>query len=809
MKLKFNKINGTNANLDYDVLKESIIKKLSATCKEAEVIILNRFPVAISAQTSIDFIVLIKIPDKQNNFYRIKGNDGWMKLKNQIIAVSVIDEFENKKINYQGNTLEIQNHFLTFQEDAKKIKWGLTNYLADKCGLERKFITIHPLIWIKNNNSTITDNNLFIGKQLTYGSIEKVISKNYYYKWSGYKEWQKNDIIFEYHIKEIFEHASKDSEEGYITKKKIDRIQRKFGVKQDEANSIIGTKLVEVKGKAGTGKTSELLKWMLKNSLVGKKGIFLTYNHLLVYDIASQLKSHSNRLGNNIKKASTTCYTIHAYFYNVAKKLGVLLLMSETRINELTSILDKRWVEIEAFFNRERKSSDTSLSWLKMRVQNNWQVNQGIKREAILFIQHIENHKFLPNQKETLKLFKSFSDNKTNRLRNLESSNIFLKDYVEVLRRVRQATTNLDEFLKDLDVESKYELLHTTLDLKNEIKNNDGKIDFEKLKTRYKKGISSFSWGRIAYIDEAQDCHPFERDILFNLFGPENCVIANGGKEQLIRYSELCNWHISQNRKIDYHIYPKQSKSLRMKPAIAALVNHIAKWYDIDLTIEPLETEDHGHIYISNTNKVDEQVAILDELHKIGERQGCTSYESLILLKPADSDSNKNMVDEVINVTSSVKVNEYNNIVNDSEKQKKHWELVSKAKEKLPEVYFWNATGNVDKRNLAVPGSLSVRSIYYASCRGIEAWSVMCFRLDTFFEKKANEDDADNYLLNDLFEQLTPYQRREKYAATWVLMAITRSMENCYIQLLNPKSSIYHCIRDFYSKNKNYVSIRN
>ena len=45
MKLKFNKINGTNADLDYDALKESIIKKLSATCKEAEVIILNNFPV--------------------------------------------------------------------------------------------------------------------------------------------------------------------------------------------------------------------------------------------------------------------------------------------------------------------------------------------------------------------------------------------------------------------------------------------------------------------------------------------------------------------------------------------------------------------------------------------------------------------------------------------------------------------------------------------------------------------------------------------------------------------------------------------
>ena len=57
MKLKFNKINGTNADLNYDTLKESIIEKLSATCKEVEVIILNNFPVSVSSQASVDFIV--------------------------------------------------------------------------------------------------------------------------------------------------------------------------------------------------------------------------------------------------------------------------------------------------------------------------------------------------------------------------------------------------------------------------------------------------------------------------------------------------------------------------------------------------------------------------------------------------------------------------------------------------------------------------------------------------------------------------------------------------------------------------------
>src|SRR5690554_600906 len=537
MDLKVYKINGTNNHLDYDKLINSLETKLEPTCHQAELIVLNRFPVAVTAQASLDFIILIKIPDIHNNYYRIKGDDGWLYLKNQIIAVSVIDEFENREIDYQGNTIEIENQFFSFQEDASKIKWGLTNYLADKCGLERNYITIHPLIWIKNKNSIVIDNDVYVGKELAYDSIEAVISKNYYYKWPGYRNWQSNDYLFEYHIKQIFEQASKDSKEGFITKKKIDRIQRKFGVKQDESNSIIGTKLVEVKGKAGTGKTSELLKWMLKNSLKGRKGVFLTYNHLLVFDITSQVKSFSNRLSDDVKKASTTTYTIHGYFYNVAKKLGVLLLMTEDRIKELTSILDNRWIEIESFFNRERKPTDTSLSWLKMRVQNNWQVNQGIKREAILFIQYIEKLRYLPNQQETARLFKQFRDDKIEKLANLESSNIFLKDYAEVLKRIRQATSDLDGFLKDLDVESKYDLLHITLDLNPKIldKDRSGKIDFEKLKTRYKKSISGFRAGRIAYIDEAQDCHPYERDIFFNLFGSNNCVIANGDKEQLIR----------------------------------------------------------------------------------------------------------------------------------------------------------------------------------------------------------------------------------------------------------------------------------
>lgn len=805
MELKFSKINGTNQHLDYNVFKESVISQLGATCREAELIILNRFPTAVTAQTTIDFIILLNIPDIHNSWYRINGNDGWMYVKNQIIAVSIIDEYEDKTISIEGNTLEIQDEFYNYQDDAIKLKWGLTNYLAEKCGLERTYITIHPLIWIKNKQTVINFDNILIGNDFTYKAIENVIKKNYYYKYAGYKDWQKSELIFEQHIRLIYEQASKDSEEGYITKKKIDRIQRKFGSKQDEAHSLIGTLLVEVKGKAGTGKTSELLKWMLQNSLQEKKGVFLTYNHLLVNDITLQVHSFSQRLGDTVKKSSTTTYTIHGYFYNVAKKLGVLLLMTEERIKQLTTILDARWIKIENFLNKERTKGNTSFAKLIMLVQNEKSIDEGIKREAILFFKFMDHVKFLPNQNTTAKHFKRYRDDKVDRLANLESSNIFLKDYVEVLSRIRQATSDLDGFLKDLDVASKYDLLHVALDLNPKIldKDKSGKIDFQKLRTRYKKSIGGFRAGRIAYIDEAQDCHPYERDIFYNLFGSNNCVIANGDKEQLIRYSQLCDWHISQNQKIDVHVYKKESKSYRMKPAIAALANYIAKCYNIDLNIAPLDTEDHGQIYISTSNNISDQVEVIDKLHNIGERQGCTSYEALLLLKPADA---ANQGNGEITSKASVKVNEFNNIIDDSANFRNDWALVKEAQKKISGAYFWNSTGNIDKRELAIPGSLSIRSIYYASCRGIEAWSVMCFGLDTFFEKKRSEDEADNYLLNELFDELTSEKRKDMYAATWILMAITRCMENCYIQLTDPQSSIYQCIREFAMENKQFIT---
>ena len=168
MKFNLSKINGTNSDLDYNALKESIFQKLSLTCKEAEVIILNNFPVSISSQVSVDLIILLNIPKRNNSWYRVETVGDRHYVRNQIIAVSIVNEYTNSNINIDGGLLDIDVVYVDFNDNANKIKWGLTNYLSSNCNLDRKYITVHPITWIKSASSSFVCKNILIDKHFTY-----------------------------------------------------------------------------------------------------------------------------------------------------------------------------------------------------------------------------------------------------------------------------------------------------------------------------------------------------------------------------------------------------------------------------------------------------------------------------------------------------------------------------------------------------------------------------------------------------------------------------------------------------------------
>lgn len=51
--------------------------------------------------------------------------------------------------------------------------------------------------------------------------------------------------------------------------------------------------------------------------------------------------------------------------------------------------------------------------------------------------------------------------------------------------------------------------------------------------------------GKVLSVDEAQDCHDLERDILLSMWQQRNIVVATGGQDQLIRYNTECNWRFN------------------------------------------------------------------------------------------------------------------------------------------------------------------------------------------------------------------------------------------------------------------------
>jgi hypothetical protein len=811
MELSFTKINGTNPFLNYDKFKESIRQELSINCEKAEVLILNHFPVPVNNQAPVDFIIFVKIPKHQSKRPIINTSDDFVYISNLIIAVSVIKEYKNSTIATDVNQLIVDESIIDLHDSASKIKWGLTNYLHDACGLiERSKITVHPIFWVLNDLSLNVSENTIVSDSLKFNLIKECIALNSYLRYPGYSDWNY-DSYYEASIRKIFDQASKDSELGYLTKQKIERFQNKFDLPSQKAFDSIGSTLVEVRGKAGSGKSSDLLKWMLQKSLTGKRATFLTYNHLLVFDISRQIKGFENVLNEEkiILKESTTANTIHSFMFNISKKLGVALLMSEIRLLALKLKMDERLEKIELIFDGIRNQNITiNKNDLKNYIQNEKSIDEGTKREAIDFINHSDMFKDFKNAILIRKHIDQFKILKRLKLEEHINSSVFLTDYHEVLKQILLAINNLDLFFKEFKIESKFELLQNTLNLKASILDKDGSnnINLDELKKRYLKSINGFRAGRTLYIDEAQDCHQYERDIFFSLFGTKNIVIASGGKEQLIRYSDLCNWSISKGYKIDNYQYIKRRKSYRMKPAIAALANHIASTFNIDLGIEPLDTEDHGRIIIDKNIKHNllKKAELINDLLIAGTRQGCTAYDSLLLLKNAKEKSSLSTSPTPDNNNSNIKINEYDVVKIDNNTKKLEWDLLSVADKIINEARFWNATGNIDKKKQSVPGSLSIRAIYYESSRGLEAWSTMCFDINGFFDSKRNEDDADNFLLSEIMD---PEERKDKYAATWVLMALTRAIDTCYLEVLPSTNSLNNSIEKFINSNPNYIEI--
>ncbi|MCP1997384.1 AAA family ATPase [Flavobacterium sp. HSC-61S13] len=815
MSIEIIPINGKSQYFDYENFEKSIEETIGKRCSDAKVFLFNNFPVSVSFETNIDLIIVIAIEDKKGNFYIPKSNsDGKaVYFHNQIIPLKFITRYQDDTITIDDEQIIANEEYIDYSTEINSIRFGLINYLSYKCGMNRQELFVQPLIFVKNKNEFI-QNNLIIAETFDFKTIHKYFAQNGVEIFIANKNW-RSEIGYQFtlnnDIERITEQASKDSEIGYLTKKKVDRIGKKLSNSRliyEELNKH----LVIVSGKAGTGKSSELLLLTIKCISNGQNTLYLTYNKLLILDIAKTVKSYVNvKLANSNNKGEkpgeASVLTLHAFFYRLSKSLGVLHVLSEVRIENLLDILKDRIRKTYDIVKSEI-AKNTNIDGIKKIIQNSSKLDIGTKEVGIDFLNFLKS-KNGATVKDLNRVSINFYNHKKSIIGNIGANEVFLADYYGVLENTLLQIQNPEQFYDKYNIENKHELLDVAIGLnKKYIGEKDGR------KTITEEGFVEFKNRRIGghrrkrtlFIDEAQDCHRLEKEILISIYGSNNVVVANGGKEQLIRHVELCNWEVSQTKKLEVKKHFTKNKSYRVKKTVVDFCNYVAKRFQIDLNLEPLESEDEGELLFDfrlNLNET-EVTEVFKHLKLKGEINGCLPYENLLVLLESNSQK-ENIIGVNETKRETAIINEYDNIEDTTSLKRGNWKHLEVLENN--DFMFWDGTTD-DKSQLIVPSPNESRVIYYESCRGLEAWTVACFALDKFFSQKRKDHDAEKYLIEDLFLNQDNEQRKSMYAATWALMALTRVIDTLYVQINDRNSEFGKIVVDYINQNKENKNVR-
>ncbi|MEQ8714773.1 MAG: AAA family ATPase [Cyclobacteriaceae bacterium] len=641
---------------------------------------------------------------------------------------------------------------------------------------------------------------------LTFHNIAAWLQHNDEEIFISYKNWKepygyeglKDDV------NSILEQAAFDSETGYLTKKKIERIGKEMS-RDEDSHEALGQKMILVKGKAGSGKTTKLLSLNFDALNQGFNSLFLTYNRLLVYDLSQYVKPIVR--SKELEKVASFD-TLHRFFYHLSKSLGVLHVMSDQRISELLDTLKRRLRTIYDFVSPQIDfNAKPNFEKIKEEIQNDYDLDKGTKEVGIEFMNFL-GWKKVTSREVLNKVSTEFYRIKEERLANISAESIFLADYYGVLKNTLLQIQNSDKFYDQFDIESKSDLLDLATGAGHIYQNEEGIIEKDKFAEFKNRRVGGRRHNRIVFIDEGQDCHRLEKEILAAIFGPEHLVIADGGKEQLIRHVEQCNWLAIQGKRIPALVKNKRNRSYRIKPHLAHFCNFIAEHYKIDLKLESTQTEDTGELIFDFRSDVKDADVhnLFDQLMAKAGVYGCKEYESILVLL----DSLEKANGRGVTIDDAININEYDNIESATNYSHERWAKM----ETLEDAGYQFFDGTVrDKTELGMPYPNEVRVIFYESCRGLEAWSTVCFNLDKFFSEKENEEDAEKFLIESEKDSSTESlfisneERKKMFAATWALMAMTRAIDTLYISIDNPHSEFAQLIERYISSNSGKVKV--
>lgn len=255
-------------------------------------------------------------------------------------------------------------------------------------------------------------------------------------------------------------------------------------------------------------------------------------------------------------------------------------------------------------------------------------------------------------------------------------------------------------------------------------------------------------------VDEAQDWHDEERNLLYDLQDPCKLVLAIG-QRQLVRKTTPCDWNPGPSTKV---VQSSLIRCLRLKPNIAKFVSGLAHILgDDSLFIESDEELTGGEIFLV--------IGPLEKSRKL--------VEDTISANRECGNSN---VDLLFCVNSSR--------INNGDATRRHSMLGVSLQKWRYEIY-----DAVDKETrMGLPTTTDdLRIVSFESSRGLEGWSVFLEGLDTFFEEKRRQSFA---IQTDPAIAFLRAELASRAALDWCLIPLTRAIDTLVISIDDASSTM-------------------
>lgn len=758
-----------NVSSDYRQVVDYIKKGLQdifsrSHASEGDVYVVNHFPAATDGFGETELLIFISIPDKKGNYYWHIDNNKRYYLNSLVIGIKML--YDDSITDADSTTLYSSEGYLDYIEELGNEEFYLQKFSSCCNNSLRNCAYFYWIVTSGTKKSFTNDYILFntpidISKVL-YSACRRTIFKQ------GINCFGKIDDLGAM-VRNYIDEANDKTEIGILTKNRINKITEK-GVKTPlRVLANQGKSISILQGKAGCGKTLMLTR--VFNDVVesGHHCRFLTFNHLLVFDL-----KHCLCRMPAYRNTNAYIHTLHYFFYHFSKKMGIHSLFTEDRLNELMSVCVQRIDIANEYIQSFKEETDRWLSNEQFWEKYEDEIDAGDRAEITKYLKFLEINIY--SEESLTNLREAYIQNRRQLLLNELGNELFIADYNKVLENTYLMLDNPREFYDKYKIKNRRELLN--LMAKTDKKRDEdftSDYQYDEFNHDVQNAVMHTKWwSRSVLIDEAQDCNNYEKLILIKVYGAENIVVTSGGKDQLIRTSLVTDWTHFLEKPIPADIITLSGRSYRQKANVVNFVNSFGESYKIATSIKSAnESKGLGRVIIDTRNSIRGfSNEILNQIREEGKILGCSDYENCMVLLPTKGYSSKTK-------GKGIFIDELDNV-----------EIVDKSTNRILEISnqdlkIWN--GIVERKGeLPVPAANQTRFIYYESCRGLEAWNVLCVDLDSFFYNLRSSKDAELYARTNQGLFTNEDDLKSQYALHWIYMAITRPIDTLYIKLAVP-----------------------